>query len=47
MLYGDPIPVEENLTPEEIEQIRKQVEDKMHELYKDLKENYWKYLKEA
>jgi hypothetical protein len=43
MVFGDPIPVGENPTPEEIESIRKQIEDKMHELYKDLKENYHKY----
>ncbi|MBR3605652.1 MAG: lysophospholipid acyltransferase family protein [Candidatus Gastranaerophilales bacterium] len=43
MVFGDPIPVGENPTPEEIESIRKQIEDKMHKLYKDLKENYHKY----
>ena len=43
MIFGDPIPVKENPTDEEIEAIRKQVEDKMHEMYKDLKENYHTY----
>ena len=45
MLFGDPIPVPQEPTDEEIEKIRKQVEDKMLELYKDLKENYKTYLK--
>ena len=45
MVFGEPITVKEDLTPEEIETIRKQIEDKMHELYKDLKENYELYLK--
>jgi len=45
MVFGDPIPVGENLTEEEVEKIRKQVEYKMYELYKDLKENYKTYLK--
>jgi lysophospholipid acyltransferase (LPLAT)-like uncharacterized protein len=44
MVFGDPIPVGENPNEEEIETIRKQIEDKMHELYKDLKENYKSYL---
>ena len=46
MVYGDPIPVPENPSEEEVETIRKQVEDKMLELYKDLKENYHQYLKQ-
>ncbi|MBQ7287865.1 MAG: lysophospholipid acyltransferase family protein [Candidatus Gastranaerophilales bacterium] len=46
MVYGDPIPVPENPTEEEVETIRKQVEDKMNEMYKDLKENYHQYLKQ-
>lgn len=46
MLYGEPIQVPENPTDEEVETIRKQIEDKMHELYADLKTNYWKYLKQ-
>ena len=46
MVFGDPIPVKENSTNEEIEAIRKQVENKMKELYKDLKENYKTYLKQ-
>ena len=44
MVFGDPISVKEEMTDEEIEQTRKQIEDKMHELYKDLKENYKSYL---
>ena len=46
MVFGDPIPVKEDLNEDEIESIRKQIEDKMHELYKDLKENYKTYLKQ-
>lgn len=46
MLFGEPIPVGENPTEDEIEHIRKQIEDKMQELYKDLKENYKTYLKQ-
>lgn len=44
MVFGEPILVGENPTDEEVEAIRKQIEDKMHELYKDLKENYKTYL---
>lgn len=46
MLFGEPIPVGQNPTEDEIEIIRKQIEDKMQELYKDLKENYKAYLKQ-
>ena len=44
MVFGDPISVGENLSNEEIESIRKEIENKLLELYKDLKENYHKYL---
>lgn len=46
MLFGDPIFVKEEMTEEETEKIRKQVEDNLNNLYKDLKENYHKYLKQ-
>jgi len=46
MLFGEPIEIRENLTDEEVEELRKQIEEKMHELYKDLKENYKTYLKQ-
>ena len=46
MLFGDPIKVPNEPTEEETENIRKQVEDKLNELYKDLKENYHTYLKQ-
>ena len=46
MVFGDPIYLPENPTEEDIENTRKLVEDKMNELYKDLKENYKKYLKQ-
>lgn len=46
MLFGDPINVPIEPTEEEIEKIRKEVEDKLNELYKDLKENYYTYLKQ-
>ena len=45
MLFGDPIYVRENMTDEEVEQVRKQIEDNLNGMYKDLKENYHKYLK--
>ena len=46
MLFGDPIYLPENPTEEDIEKIRKQTEDDLNSLYKDLKENYYKYLKQ-
>lgn len=46
MVFGDPIHLPENPTDEQIETTRKQVEDKLNELYKDLKENYNSYLKQ-
>ena len=46
MLFGNPINVPIEPTEEEIEKIRKEVEDKLNELYKDLKENYYTYLKQ-
>ncbi len=46
MCFGDPIHIPENLTDEQTEQIRKQIEDNLNNLYKDLKENYYKYLKQ-
>lgn len=46
MLFGEPIYVPENPTDEEIETTRKQIEDSLHNLYKDIKENYCKYLKQ-
>ena len=46
MVFADPIKVPNEPTEEEIEKIRKKVEDKLNELYKDLKENYYTYLKQ-
>ena len=40
MLFGDPIYVRENMTDEEVEQVRKQIEDNLNGMYKDLKENF-------
>lgn len=45
MLFGDPIEVPNELTDEEFEAIRKRVEDSLNNLYIDIKENYYKYLK--
>lgn len=47
MLFGEPIPVPNNPNDEEIETIRKKVEDSLNELYKDVKQNYYKYVKEG
>ncbi len=44
MLFGEPIYVHDNMSDEEVEQIRKQIEDNLNDMYKDLKENYYKYL---
>ena len=46
MVFGDPIPVRENMSEEEIEQIRQKTQDELNRLYKDLKENYHTYLKQ-
>ena len=45
MVFGDPIPVKEDMTEEEIEQTRQKTQDELNRLYKDLKENYFNYLK--
>lgn len=45
MLFGEPIYVPKNPTDEQIEQIRKQIEDKLNELYIDIKKNYKEYRK--
>lgn len=44
-LYGDPIFVPKDATAEDIERIRKEVEDALNQNYKTLKKNYHKYLK--
>ena len=46
MVFGDPIPVKQNMTDEEVEIIRKKIEDDLNNLYKNLKENYHNYLKQ-
>ena len=46
MLYGEPIEVASELTKEDVEVIRKKVEDSLNNLYIDMKENYYKYLKQ-
>lgn len=45
MLFGDPIEVPKDPTDEEVEKIRKQVEDSLNTLYEDVKKNYYTYLK--
>lgn len=45
MLFGEPIPVPENPTDDEVENIRRLIETTMHEMYADLKKNYSEYLK--
>jgi len=45
MLFGQEIPVPENLNDEETEKIRKQVEDSLNNLYIDMKKNYNEYVK--
>ena len=45
MLFDDPIHIPDNLTDEETEEIRKKIEDDLNNMYKDLKENYYEYLK--
>ena len=44
-LYGDPIYVDKNVTDEEFEQKRLEVQEKLEELYKDVVKNYERYLK--
>ena len=46
-IYGDPIYVDKNVTDEEFEQKRLEVQEKLEELYKDASENYERYLKNA
>lgn len=46
MVFGEPISVKEEMSEEEIEKTRKQIEDSLNNLYKDLKENYHKYLRQ-
>lgn len=45
-LYGDPIYVPSDLDKEGIEEYRLLVEDKMKDLYQDLKTNYKQYIKQ-
>ncbi len=45
MLFGEPIYVPKEPTNDEVEKIRKQVEDSLNSLYKDIKQNYENYLK--
>ena len=46
MLFGDPIYIPENPNEEEIEKIRKKIEDDLNRLYADLKKNYDIYIKQ-
>lgn len=45
MLFGEPVYVPDEPTEEEIETIRKQIEDSLNALYVDIKKNYKTYLK--
>ena len=45
MLFGDPIYTHEAMTDDEVEEIRKKIEDNLNDMYKDLKQNYHEYLK--
>lgn len=45
MLFGDPIEVPKDPTDEEVEIIRKKIEDSLNELYVDIKKNYKEYVK--
>ncbi len=47
MLFGEPIYIPKDPSDEEVEQIRKKVEDSLNELYIDIKKNYKTYLKSA
>ncbi|MBQ8634626.1 lysophospholipid acyltransferase family protein [bacterium] len=46
MVFGEPIEVKENLSEDEIEEIRLKTENSLKAIYKDLKENYHNYLKQ-
>ena len=46
-LYGEPIYVDKNVTDEEFEQKRLEVQNKLEELYKEAVENYERDLKDA
>ena len=45
MLFGNPIKIKEDMSDDEVEIIRKEIEDKLNLMYDDLKKNYKKYLK--
>ncbi len=45
VLFDNPIYVSENATDEEIEQIRLKIENRLKEMYEDVKKNYHNYLK--
>ena len=46
MLFGDPIYPRDNMSDDETEEMRKQIEDNLNTMYADLKQNYYKYLKD-
>lgn len=46
-VYGDPIFVDKDISPEGFEQKRLEVENKLKELYEDAQKNYKEYLKSA
>lgn len=46
MVFGEPIPVKEEMSNEEIETVRQKTQDELNRLYEDLKENYYNYLKQ-
>ncbi len=46
MLFGNPINIPKDPTETEIEEIRLKIENSLNDLYKDLKENYYTYLKQ-
>jgi lysophospholipid acyltransferase (LPLAT)-like uncharacterized protein len=45
VLFDDPIYVSEDATDEDIEKIRLRIENRLKEMYEDVKTNYWNYLK--
>ena len=47
MVFGDPIEIPQTMDDETVELIRKKIENKLNELYDDVKKNYYKYLKGA